>query len=50
MEFFSPAYNHALSTAIVYGLKVLLGMIVVSGCLTFFSGGPAARGWKKQPH
>ena len=50
MEFFSPQYNAAITHAVVNGLQVLVGMVVLAGILTVGSGGPAALGWKKKAH
>jgi hypothetical protein len=44
---YNPEYHHHLSTAIGYGLKVVVAMLIVSGILTVAGGGTSALGWAK---
>lgn len=44
---YDTTYHHHLMTAIGYGLKVVVAMLVVSGFLTLAGGGSAAMGWEK---
>ena len=46
-DFLKPEYFEAVGTAVLNGVKVLLGMIAAGWLLTMLSGGWAARNWKK---
>lgn len=46
-DFAKPEFIHALTTATVYGGKVVIAMMVVSALLVLCGGGLSARNWPR---
>lgn len=47
-DFLDPTYHAEVMTAIGYGLKVVVGMLVASGLFVLLGGGSAATAWENQ--